>query len=57
MSNLPDACPECGFVWGKYQGRRYGYGYEKVAAYVWRCRRCGHVVESYDPTNRHVAKN
>lgn len=56
MKYCPDACPACGFVWGEYQGRQYGNGYEKVAAYIWRCRRCRHVVESHDPVNRRVTK-
>lgn len=55
MKHVPDQCSECGFVWGAFQGTRYGYGYEQIAARVWRCTRCGYIVKTYDPYNRRVA--
>lgn len=55
MKDVPDQCPDCGFVWGEFQGHRYGYGCEQIAARVWKCTRCRHVVKTYDPYNRRVA--
>ena len=57
MKHHPDACPNCGFVWGQFQGHRYGYGCEQIAAHIWTCRRCRYVVKSYDPIDRHVARS
>lgn len=53
---LPDACPACDLEWGTWHGPRLGYGYEGIAAFVWRCTNCNHVISNPDPNFRHVAR-
>lgn len=52
MKSLPDSCPDCGFVWGEFQGDNYGNGYRVLAARVWQCTRCAYILEVPDPRNR-----
>lgn len=56
MKYLPDACPECGFIWGSFQGRKYGHGYEELGAHVWKCTRCNHIVRSANPAEKRIAR-
>lgn len=56
MKYRPDECLECGFVWGEFQGRKYGTGYETLAANVWKCTRCEHTVRSSPTNGKRIAK-
>lgn len=50
----PVACPECEFRWDVHVDGAVGY--VKIGARVWKCIRCGHVVNLPDPSDRFVAR-
>ena len=56
MKHVPDNCPTCGFVWGHYQGSKYGIGYLQLAANVLECTRCSEIVTQLHPLYRYVAR-
>lgn len=50
----PETCPECDLRWDVHiEGT---VGYVKMGSRVWKCRRCGNVVNVPDPTSRWVAR-
>ncbi|MFW6385100.1 MAG: HalX domain-containing protein [Halodesulfurarchaeum sp.] len=53
---LPDECPNCGLRWGVWHGNQQRYGYERIAAFVWRCTDCDHVISNPDPNFRHITR-
>lgn len=50
----PETCPECEMRWDLRVGGTVGY--VKMGSRVWKCRRCGHVVNLPNPTDRWVAR-
>ncbi|MFB6267702.1 MAG: hypothetical protein ABEI31_08590 [Halodesulfurarchaeum sp.] len=53
---LPESCPGCDMQWGVWYGPQLGAGYERIAAFVWRCTDCGHVIANPDPNFRDIAR-
>lgn len=54
MDGLPEECPNCGLGWGIWHGQQLGHGYERIAAFVWRCTDCDYVMANSDPNFRFV---
>ena len=50
----PEACPGCDLRWDVRVGRTVGY--VEMGSRVWKCRRCGNVVDLPDPKDRRVAR-
>lgn len=51
---LTEECPRCGLDWGVCHGPALGHGFTRIAANVWRCTECDHVVDNPDPSHRHI---
>lgn len=56
IHGLPDSCPRCRLSWGVWHGPNLGYGFDRIAAFVWRCTECDHVISNPDPNHRRVAR-
>lgn len=50
----PEACPECDLRWDVRVDETVGY--VNMGSRVWKCTRCGHVVNLPSPTDRRVAR-
>lgn len=50
----PETCPECDMRWDVRIGGTVGY--VEMGSRVWKCRRCGNVVNLPDPSDRRVAR-
>lgn len=51
---LSEECPGCGLDWGVWHGPALGHGFARIAANVWRCTECDHVIDNPDPSHRHI---
>lgn len=51
---LPEECPGCGLNWGVWHGPALGHGFARIAANVWRCTECDHVIDNPEPSHRHI---
>ena len=56
IHGLPDSCPRCRLSWGVWHGPNLGYGFDRIAAFVWRCTECDHVISNPDPNHRRIAR-
>jgi len=50
----PPRCPDCKLPWGVDHGNDLGSGFDRVAAHVWKCRRCDDIVHGLGESHRRV---
>lgn len=51
----PEECAECGLDWRVDRGGELGVGYDRLGAFVWKCRRCGAIQQRSDPSHQWIA--
>lgn len=51
----PENCAECGLDWRVDHGGELGVGYDRLGAFVWKCRRCGTIQQRSDPSHQWIA--
>ncbi|MGB9966434.1 hypothetical protein [Halobacterium hubeiense] len=50
----PEACPECGTVWGEDHGNELGRGFEVIGAGVWKCTYCDEIIHDLHDSNQSI---